>query len=125
MNDNSTNDNKEDPPGKQPPIDNMGSERPEKHKITAEKVNRTPKNQRQDLRLMAVASGLLVILSSREQAQLTSQGLDVTREALTENTKQFSATLQEINLAAQTASLLKRPLPPLKVLSQPVGKLSL
>ena len=105
MNDNSTNDNKEDPPGKQPPIDNMGSERPEKHKITAEKVNRTPKNQRQDrwpTKVMAVASGLLVILTlfytyyAREQAQLTSQGLDVTREALTENTKQFSATLQEI-----------------------------
>ena len=120
MNGNSTNDNKEDPQGKHPPIDDAGSERLEKHKITAEKVNRTPKNQRQDHwpnRVMAVAAGLLVILTffytyyAREQAQLSSKGLDATIEALAENARQFSDSLQvmkEQTDAAQIASAAAR-----------------
>ena len=111
-----TNNNKEDPQDKHPPIDDTGSERLKKNKITAEKANRKGNKYSQEQwpgRVMALASLFLVVVTilytyyAKQQARLTGEGLGVTREALAENTRQFSATLQEMKeqtVAAQIAS---------------------
>ena len=116
MNGNPADDNKEKLQGDFPPTEGSESEHRGKNKITSENVNRTGKKQSQAQWpnwIMAVASILLVLVTffytdyARQQTHLTREGLDATRATLNENTKQFSATLEEMKeqtRAAQTAS---------------------
>ena len=116
MNGNPADNNKENPQGDLPPFEESESEHRGKNKITAENVNRTGNKQSQahwPNRIMAVASIFLVLVTffytnyARQQTHLTREGLDATRATLNENTRQFSATLQEMKeqtVAAKTAA---------------------
>ena len=116
MNGNPADNNEEKPQGNPPPFEGSESEHRGKNKITAENVNRTGNKQSQAQwpnRIMAVASILLVLVTffytnyARQQTHLTREGLDATRATLNENTRQFSATLQEMKeqtVAAKTAA---------------------
>ena len=116
MNGKPADNNKEEPQGDLPPFDGAESEHRKENKITAENINRTGSKQSQAQWpnwIMAVASILLVLVTlfytdyARQQIHLTREGLDATRATLDENTRQFSATLEEMKeqtRAAQTAS---------------------
>ena len=116
MNHKPTNGYKEDPQEQLPPIDGTVSNRPKINKISTDKLNHTSSKDCQERWpnwVMACASILLVLVTgfythyAKQQIHLTREGLDATRDTLTENTRQFSATLQEIKeqtVAAQTAA---------------------
>ena len=116
MNGNPTNNNKEDPQDKRLPVEGTESVQRKKNKPATGNVNRTGNKQSQyqvPNWIMAIASILLVFVTffytyyAGQQTQLTSEGLDLTRDALTKNTEQFSSTLGEMQkqtAAAQTAS---------------------
>ena len=116
MNEKPTNGYKEDPQEKLPPIDETVSDRPKINKISTEKLNHTSSKDCQERWpnwIMACASILLVLVTvfytyyAKQQIHLTREGLDATRDALAENTRQFDATLQEIKeqtVAAQIAA---------------------